>query len=55
MLSIDFGAEGAVVIAGRLDAAEAPAAQSFLDATKGTVTLDCSGSSTSPAPAWACC
>jgi anti-sigma B factor antagonist len=42
MLAIDFGAEGVVVIAGRLDAAEAPAAQAFLDATMGTVTLDCS-------------
>ena len=43
MLSIDLGAEGVVMIAGRLDAAEAPAAQSFLDGTNGTVTLDCSG------------
>jgi len=43
MLAIDFGPEGVVVIKGRLDAAEAPAAQSFLDATKGTVTLDCGG------------
>ena len=43
MLAIDFGGEGVVVVKGRLDAAEAPAAQTFLDATKGTVTLDCSG------------
>ena len=43
MLAIDFGAEGVVVMKGRLDAAEAPAAQAFLDTTKGTVTLDCSG------------
>ena len=43
MLAIDFGAAGAVVINGRLDAAQAPAAQSFLDGTKGFVTLDCSG------------
>jgi anti-sigma B factor antagonist len=43
MLAIDFGPEGVVVIKGRLDAAEAPVAQSFLDATKGTVTLDCGG------------
>jgi anti-sigma B factor antagonist len=42
MLAIDFGAQGVVVISGRLDAAEASAAQVFLDATKGTVTLDCS-------------
>jgi anti-sigma B factor antagonist len=41
MLTIDFGAEGVVVIAGRLDAAQAPAAQAFLDAVEGTVTLDC--------------
>jgi len=43
MLAIDFGPAGVVVIAGRLDAAESPAAQSFLDAVSGTVTLDCSG------------
>ncbi len=43
MLAIDFGATGMVMITGRLDAAQAPAAQSFLDATKGVVTLDCSG------------
>jgi len=43
MLAIDFGAEGVVVIAGRLDAAEAAAAQAFLDAVQGTVTLDCAG------------
>ncbi len=41
MLTIEFGAEGVVVIAGRLDAAQAPAAQAFLDAVQGTVTLDC--------------
>jgi anti-anti-sigma factor len=43
MLAIDFGQEGVVVIAGRLDAAQSPAAQSFLDGVRGTVTLDCSG------------
>ncbi len=43
MLAIDYGAEGKVVVTGRLDAAQAPAAQSFLDATQGTVTLDCGG------------
>lgn len=42
MLTIDFGADGAVVIAGRLNAAKCPAAQSFLDRVQGTVTLDCS-------------
>lgn len=41
MLAIDFGAEGVVVIAGRLDAAQSPAAQSFLDQVQGPVTLDC--------------
>jgi len=41
MLAIDFGPEGVVVVAGRLDAAQAPAAQSFLDRVEGTVTLDC--------------
>ena len=42
MLAIDFGANGQVVMAGRLDAAQCPAAQSFLDKVQGTVTLDCS-------------
>ena len=42
MLAIDFNAEGLVVLAGRLDAAQCPAAQSFLDQVQGTVTLDCS-------------
>ena len=42
MLTIDFDAEGVVVISGRLDAAQCPAAQSFLDRVQGTVTLDCS-------------
>jgi anti-sigma B factor antagonist len=43
MLKIEFGGDGAVVITGRLDAAQCPAAQSFLDQVQGTVTLDCSG------------
>lgn len=42
MLAIEYGADGAVVIVGRLDAAQSPAAQSFLDNVQGTVTLDCS-------------
>ena len=43
MLAIDFGADGAVVITGRLDAAQCPVAQSFLDKVDGAVTLDCAG------------
>jgi anti-sigma B factor antagonist len=42
MLTIEFGPNGAVVIAGRLDAAQSPTAQAFLDQVQGTVTLDCS-------------
>jgi anti-sigma B factor antagonist len=42
MLAIEQGANGVVVIAGRLDAAQSPAAQSFLDRVQGPVTLDCS-------------
>ena len=42
MLAIDFGPDEVVVIAGRLDAAQCPTAQSFLDQVEGTVTLDCS-------------
>ncbi len=43
MLAIEQGAQGVVVITGRLDAAQCPAAQSFLDRVQGTVTLDCGG------------
>lgn len=43
MLAIDFGADGVVVITGRLDAAQCPAAQSFLDRVEGPVTVDCTG------------
>jgi anti-anti-sigma factor len=43
MLAIDFGADGTVVISGRLDAAQSPTAQNFLDKAQGVVTLDCSG------------
>ena len=42
MFVIEHGGEGKVVIAGRLDAAQSPAAQSFLDQVNGPVTLDCS-------------
>jgi len=42
MLAIDHGADGVVVIAGRLDAAQCPAAKAFLDGLDGTVILDCS-------------
>lgn len=42
MLTIENGADGAVVIVGRLDAAQCPAAQSFLDRVQGTVAVDCS-------------
>lgn len=43
MLTIESGADGAVVVTGRLDAAQAEAAQAFLDATSGRVVLDCTG------------
>jgi anti-sigma B factor antagonist len=42
MLAIEYGPAGTVVMSGRLDAAQSPAAQSFLDQVEGTVTLDCS-------------
>jgi len=41
MLAIEMGADGAVVLNGRLDAAQAPAAQAFLDKVQGPVTIDC--------------
>jgi anti-anti-sigma factor len=43
MLKIEQAADGSVVIAGRLDAAQAPAAQVVLDKVQGTVKLDCAG------------
>ena len=43
MLAIEFGQDGVVLLAGRLDAAQSPAAQSFLDKVQGIVTLDCNG------------
>jgi anti-anti-sigma factor len=42
VLAIENGPEGVVVIIGRLDAAQSPVAQTFLDRVQGTVTLDCS-------------
>ena len=43
MFAIDDGPTGGVVISGRLDAAQSPTAQAFLDGVEGTVTLDCTG------------
>jgi anti-sigma B factor antagonist len=43
VLTIDSGPDGTVVVTGRLDAAQSPVAQAFLDRVQGTVTLDCSG------------
>jgi anti-sigma B factor antagonist len=41
MLSVDVGEDGVVRLTGRLDAAQAPVAQSALDGVTGNVTLDC--------------
>jgi len=41
MLAIDYGPAGSVIVSGRLDAAQSPVAQAFLDKVDGTVTLDC--------------
>jgi anti-anti-sigma factor len=43
MLSIDQRPDGVVVVAGRLDASQVPAAQQLLDRLQGVVTLDCAG------------
>jgi len=43
MLAIEYRQDGAVVVVGRLDAAQSQAAQAFLDKVQGTVTLDFSG------------
>jgi len=42
VLAIDHGEGGAVVVVGRMDAAQCPMAQAFLDTVQGVVTLDCS-------------
>ncbi len=42
MLTLDSNPDGTVRISGRLDAAQAGAAQAFLDRTEGSVVLDCS-------------
>jgi anti-anti-sigma factor len=42
MLALEHGHDGTVVVTGRLDAAQAPGAQAFLDGVKGNVTLDVS-------------
>ena len=42
MLAIDDAGPGVVVVSGRLDAAQSPTAQAFLDRVEGNVTLDCS-------------
>ncbi len=41
MLKIEFTAPDIVALQGRLDAAQAAAAQTALDGTQGVVTLDC--------------
>lgn len=41
MLTLETSPSGSVVVAGRLDAAQAASAQAFLDAVQGPVTLDC--------------
>lgn len=43
MLAIEHAAPGIVRISGRLDAAQSPAAQAFLDNLEGAATLDCTG------------
>ena len=43
MLSIELNGTGEVRMAGRLDAVQAPAAQTILDKASGVVTVDCGG------------
>jgi anti-sigma B factor antagonist len=43
MFTIENRPDGVVVLAGRLDSAQASNAQSFLDRLQGAVTLDCRG------------
>lgn len=41
MLSIEQGADGRVVMSGRMDASQAPSAQAYLDRLSGEIVLDC--------------
>ena len=43
MIEIRFGNAGVVVVSGRLDAAQAPRAQEFLDQVSGPCVLDMAG------------
>src|SRR5262249_27648457 len=43
MVASDKNPDGQIAITGRLDAAQAPAAQAFLDQVDGALTLDCNG------------
>lgn len=43
MLAMNFGADGGVVVSGRLDASQCPAALAFLEKVNGIVTMDCRG------------
>ncbi len=43
MLAIDFGADGRVLMTGRLDASQAATAQAAMDKLNGEVVLDCTG------------
>jgi anti-sigma B factor antagonist len=43
MLAMNFGADGSVVMSGRLDASQCPAALAFLEKVNGPITLDCRG------------
>jgi anti-anti-sigma factor len=43
MITIEQGAEGVVVVSGRLDASQCATVQAFLDKLQGIVSLDCKG------------
>lgn len=43
MLAMNFGADGEVIVSGRLDASQCPTALAFLEKVNGTVTMDCRG------------
>lgn len=42
-MNIDWGPDGAVMLSGRLDATQIPAAEAFLTEVQGKVTIDCAG------------
>ena len=55
MFEIELADDGSVVVEGRLDAAQAVKAQTFLDQVDGQCVLDMQNWNIYPVPAWVFC